>query len=265
MNPGSLNENEDVQLKHEAPGEIDETLRVPLLIKVDSDATPSGTPYENVAETARQDTQTSIHVPAINTTPVYVAPQPVLQDPVAAGLSGGYQDVGRFWHKQRPFQTALVCVSLFSVATFMLMDMGSGIFLAAEMAGIIAMVAPICALIPNYTGNLDIASLTKLSYNLGVVAGALDTLTLIMVDMALLSLLPSCENDPEEASSTTPSSDADDYQKAPQPMNCVVGSVILVYLTLLLGGHAWLSFKLARQGKRAQQLLNPVSSGMIEV
>jgi hypothetical protein len=259
MNPGNILEAEDEKQRLEALGDTDETLRVPLLVKADSVATPSGNPVENVGNTARQDVQPPAHAPVAHTIPVYVAPRPVLQDPVAVGLSGGYQDVGRFWLKQRPFQTALVCLSLFSLITFMLMDMGSGIFLAAECAGVVAMVAPICSLIPHYTGNLDMATLTKLSYSLGMVAGALDTLTLLMVDMVLLSLLPSCENDPEETPST---SDAD---VSPQPINCVVGSVILVYLTLLLGCHAWMSFKLARQGKRAQQLLNPVSSGMIEV
>ena len=37
---------------------------------------------------------------------------------------------------------------------FMLMDMGTGVFLAAEFAGILSIIAPMCSLFPIYTGQL---------------------------------------------------------------------------------------------------------------
>ena len=40
---------------------------------------------------------------------------------------------------------------------------------------------------------------------------------------------------------------------------------LFVTLTVLLGTHAWMCFRMARQARSAQLMLNPVSSGLLQV
>lgn len=143
------------------------------------------------------------------------------------------------------------------------------------------------------SGSLDLPSQIKLSLVTGKVAGALALFTLAWLDLIIITLISMCSDDtskpPMPPSPSTGSGNDDDAKPIVsllRPLSlynsdfilshvssqwifplqsCVSGWLFLLSFSTLLIGHAFLSFRMARQASMAQLMLNPVSSGLVQI
>lgn len=164
------------------------------------------------------------------------------------------QDVVGFWKQQRFIMCVWLVFSITAFLMYTLLDPGSGLLMMAQLASIFSIVPPLCYLFPSITGSLDLATQTKVSVVMGKLSGCLGMANLLLFDLALIGLTIDCSNTP-------PYKDAMGNDVLP----CSVAVTLLLVTTGFLGSHAWLSFHVAQQANSAQLLLNPVTSGMVQV
>jgi len=155
-------------------------------------------------------------------------------------------DATRFWRQQRPLMLLMLAASISTLLLFMMMDMGTGVFVMAEIGGLLGVTVPCVYLFGS--GSVDMAMQAKLTYSLALAAFLLDLFTISMVDGILLAIATDCN--PEDPDLGT---------------LCKMLWVYIAFFTLVLGGHAWLCYVVSRKGQITQQMLNPVTSGMLQV
>lgn len=180
---------------------------------------------------------------------------------VQAASVGAADDITTYWDLQRPFFICWIFISSVNFILFTMVDLGTGLFLFAEIASILAIVASLASLVSGLGIDLDLK--VKTVVYAGLTSLALDSVTLLFGDTLLLMLLPGCSNSIGVPPPLPPPPPGQE-ENEPLPA-CGTTWGFIIVLSILLGVHMSLSLVLFSRARRASQLLNPVSSGLVQV
>lgn len=147
-------------------------------------------------------------------------------------------DAMRLWKQQKQYMHLWLGLSVFTILFFSPIFVAVGFFFPALVASILGTLASSMYLCSCWS--TDMASQVRTTVVMGSFASILDACNAMLGFMIITTV------------------DCGDRQ-------CRAVVVYMVFFSLCLGVHAWVSYQLMRQAREVTRLLNPVSSGLVAV
>jgi len=151
----------------------------------------------------------------------------------------------QYWNT--PAAKLLLSAGLAVSLIIIFLTFGQPILIMAHVAGLLGLGASVMQFLQPVSGRVDVYTRTKAMVVLGIVI-------LILEVVAALQLVWSFEL------TTLVCRDA-----SADMMDCRNAYIFLTAITLLMALHGWLYSRVLQRARTAQQLMNPVSSGMVPI